>query len=292
MFELYPTPMLITALAVAAALILGYVLARYLARREHAMLVKAEREIGAVLKAPGLRLSDVPAELREFEKLMNKFSSEKFELEQRSQALHSQLMQADPGPDMRRAIALSDCLTDTAKSAEDLANVDPDFALVGRTLDLVSGLRRSADALKGLSRGPSFAAQLARLLDQGDLDVPLTVSAILEKYFSERSSWREICISARAADALLVSLLDRVGVRIVDVPILSIIDSADARDMQLSDRRELRSIPAIQQKAARIARELHPNELLVVDCHRPGWISDQLGSRAPHLAIFDPASWT
>jgi hypothetical protein len=54
----------------------------------------------------------------------------------------------------------------------------------------------------------------------------------------------------------------------------------------------MRFIPAVQQKAARIARDLAPNELLVVDCHRPGWISERLGSRPPALAIFDPASWT
>ncbi|NPV19284.1 hypothetical protein [Bradyrhizobium aeschynomenes] len=292
MISLSPSPILLIGLAIVVALVLAYAGALYLARRERDALARARREIGEALKAPGIDLSEVPAELRAFEHQMNQLSAERFELEQKNGALERRLRQFDIGPDAKRAAAVSDCMLDVAAAAERLARLDPDFELVGRSMELTAGLQKAAEALKVIGASRPFATQLGELLEQGDLDAALTASAIFEKYFAERTSWRELRVGLRAVDALVVALLDRAGVQVVDVPVLSIVDSGEVRGMELSDRRGLRAIPAIQQKAARIARELRHNEVLVVDCHKPGWMSDRLGSRAPQLAIFDPASWT
>lgn len=289
---LQPQPILLVSLAIAGALLLGYLLALYLARRERDKLAAAREEIAGALKMPHLSLSEVPAELKSLEAIMSGVLDENTALETKVKGLEERLQQTELGPEARRAAAAADCLSDAAKSAETLVSADPDFGSIAGALDLVAGLRRSADALRSFLKEPSLGTQIGRLLEQGDFDSSLTASAILEKYFSERFGWREARVGVKAADALLVSLLESASIQIVDVPILSVLGRHDIRDVQVSDRRGLRSIPAIQQRAARIARDLQPNEMLVVDCHKPGWISDRVGSRSPHLAIFDPASWT
>jgi hypothetical protein len=289
---LAPQAVVLVPLLIVVALLFGYLLARYLARRERNKLTDAQRAIGEALREPRISLSDVPTEIRSMENQMSGFHAKNIVLEEKIKDLEQRLKRQELGPDARRAAALSDCLDDAASSVESLAAGDADFGVVAEVLDLASGLRRSATALRNLPDDASFRTEVDHLLERGDLDSSLTASAILEKYFSERFSWREVRVSVKAADALLVSLLESIGNQIVDVPILSVVGRHDIRDMAVSDRRNLRSIPAIQQRAARIARELQSNEMLVVDWHKPGWISDRLGTRSPALAIFDPASWT
>jgi hypothetical protein len=283
--------LILFALSIGFALIAAYFVTHYLTRREREDFEDAQRAIGEALGRPDLSIADAAKEINSINRLTSSNYEKNVALDKSLKEANERLKRATLGGEERRAAAVTDCLNDAAKAAEALAD-DADFQALGQALELVTGLRRCAEALSKLPGGSSVALQLGSLLEKGELDTALTASAVLENYFAERPDWRDVRIALRAADALLVSLLQTVGIQVVDVPILSVVGRNDIRGAAVSDRRGLRSIPTIQQRAARIARDLAPSELLVVDCHRPGWISDKIGSRPPGLAIFDPASWT
>jgi hypothetical protein len=273
------------------ALIVASLAMILLMRGQRARMAFAQRRISEALRKPDLPLAAVPAEIRALEALMSGLQEKNIALSNDLSQSTERVKQAELSTEARWARAVADCLATTTKAVEALAG-DADFQRVALALDLSSGLPRCANELRNLPKGPSFAVQVGSLLERGELDPALTAYAVLDRFFSERSAWRQVRIDLRAADALLVALLDAIGIQIVRVPLLSVVGPSDIRDTVVSDLREMRFIPAVQQKAARIARDLAPNELLVVDCHRPGWISERLGSRPPALAIFDPASWT
>jgi hypothetical protein len=258
-------------------------------RRARARLSRSEQSIATALGKPGLKLRDAPAAIGRIEDLMA-------DLFNQNGALREALAEAkgqpkkEPGHGLKRVLAVADCLDEAAVAAEAL-KADVDFQSFERTLELTNGLRGCAKILRSLPDDPALDPELRDILERGTLDLVLTTRGLLDAYFSDRPSWRSIRAMVRAADALLVAALEARGIEIVQTSPLTVVSRSDLRDAVPADRRNLRYVQPIQQKAARLARNLGPTEFLVVDCHRPGWIFGQV-RRSPGLAIFDPASWT
>src|SRR6202011_5873909 len=76
-------PIVLVPLLIALALLFGYLIALYLARRERTELATAQRAIGAALREPGISLSDVPAEIRSLENQMSGFHAQNIDLERK-----------------------------------------------------------------------------------------------------------------------------------------------------------------------------------------------------------------
>jgi hypothetical protein len=258
-------------------------------RQARARLSRSEQSIAMALGKPGLKLRDVPAAIGRIEDLMADLFNQNGTLRKALAEAKGQ-QKKEPGQGLKRMLAVADRLDEAAVAAEAL-KADADFQSFERALELTNGLRDCARILRSLPDDPALDQELRAILERGTLDLALTTQGLLDVYFSDRPSWRRVRAMVRAADALLVAALEAHGIEIVQTGPLTVVSRSDLRDAAPADRRNLRYVQPIQQKAARIARNLGPTEFLVVDCHRPGWIFGQV-RRSPGLAIFDPASWT
>jgi hypothetical protein len=120
----------------------------------------------------------------------------------------------------------------------------------------------------------------------------LTLADFLDGYLSDRVSWRPLRVACRCAQTTLMLLFAHAQVEIILLEVLTIVHVNDLPGTPLADRRELRNIPFVQRIAARLARTLQDDECLIVDCHAPGWKSEDIGQRAPSFTIFDRSSWS
>jgi hypothetical protein len=258
-----------------------------------------ERDIAQALQLERIKVADVADEIAQ---LQSDFIEEtrKRDADHRRQtkdlaarlaALQSQ-KSSPPAldPDQLRSAAAIACVDDALN-----AMGAPDVGAMDEALGLRPALESTRAFLGELQDRPAaeFATKLLTGLERGLLDHGLSTAGLLDTYFADRPAFRHARAAYRALESLLLLLLHNHGVQIVRPSLLSVISAAEIPSGQSGDRRNLRNVPAIRQAAARIARGLDPSEFLIVDCPAPGWVSSgPIGRRQPHIAIFEPASWT
>lgn len=258
-----------------------------------------ERDIAKALQLERIAVEDVANEIVQ---LQTDFIEEtkKRDADHRRQTKDFAVRLATLDAQKRTPAALD---PDQLRSAAAIACVDDALNAMGapdvRALDEALGLRPALESTRAflgeLQDRPAaeFATKLLAGLERGMLDHALSTAGLLDTYFADRPAFRHVRAAYRALEALLLLLLHNHGVQIVRPSLLSVISAAEIPSGQSGDRRSLRNVPAIRQTAARIARGLDPSEFLIVDCPAPGWVSSgPIGRRQPHIAIFEPASWT
>ena len=256
----------------------------------------AEREIGEALKKPGIALAGAAEEIRDLERRFVEVDGQSRaqikELEDSNADLRVQLSGLQRSPDQIRLQAAMTCIDD-AMQALAPAPTDPDFSILDQTFELRAALEDTRQHLAALPTGDGFVPALLDALERGRFDHVLTMPSFLDTYFLDRPRWAALHLAYSSTERLLTGLLQSNGVQLVRRPLLSIVSAAEARGADVGDRRNVKKIPAVRQTAARVARDLDPGELLVVDCHAPGWQSShKIGSKLPGFALFEPSTWT
>jgi hypothetical protein len=247
-------------------------------------LRQAEADIARALQLdePRVPFRLAAAEIR---KTLEEYEAEfKAELAKRSRPAAPTAAQA------RNAAAIA-CVDD-ATAALDEANANPELQQLDQALGMGSALPAARSFLAQLQSATDFGGQLLSGLERGELDHALSTANVLNSYFPDHPAVRRLRIAYNSLELLLLPLLDEQGVQILQPAILSVVGAAEIPNVQAGDRRNLKSIRAIRDAAAQIARELGPGEFLIVDCQAPGWVSTKIGRRQPLIAIFDPSSWT
>jgi hypothetical protein len=178
-----------------------------------------------------------------------------------------------------------------AEAAIEGVQVDRDFGAVDGAVAIRTTIDNASRALRTMLDDPDPRSGLTTLLLGGQLHSVLTLADFLDGYLSDRVSWQPLRIACRSAQTTLVLLLTHAGIEIVLSELLTIVHVNDLPGTPAPDRRALRDIPFVQRTAARLARTLQDDECLIVDCHAPGWKSEDIGYRAPSFTIFDRSSW-
>lgn len=274
----------------------GGIMARRNMRVTGARNKDAEREIGEALRKPGIALAGVAEEIRDLERKFVQVDGESRaqikQLEVSNADLHVQLSSLQRSPEQIRLEAAKACIGDAIQALA-TAPSDPDFFILDQTFELRAALEDTLQHLSALPAGEGFVPALLDALERGRLDHVLTMPSFLDTYFVDRPRWATLNLAYASIERLLTGLLQSTGVQLVRTPLLSVVSAAEARGGDVGDRRNVKKIPAVRQTAARVARDLDPSELLVVDCHAPGWQSNhRIGSKSPGLALFEPATWT
>jgi hypothetical protein len=259
----------------------------------------AEGEIAKALQLEQIGVGEVADEIlelqtdfvEEIKKRETEHSRQTKELSARLAVVDSQRNSRPPlGPDQTRSAAAIACVDDALN-----AMGAPDVRVVDEAIGLRPALESTKSFLEGLQAGAAtdFATKLLTGLERGQLDHALSTASLLDTYFADRPAFRHARVAYRALESLLLALLHNHGVQIIRPSILSVISGPEIPSGQSGDRRNVRNVQTIRQTAARVARSLEPSEFLIVDCPAPGWISSgPIGRRQPHIAIFEPASWT
>jgi hypothetical protein len=261
----------------------------------------AEEDIAKALVLESIDLDEVGTEIRKLNRdftgmvkdLNSAHEKDTADLRARlelSEAKNRQ--QQSLSPDQLRARAIVTCIDDAVQAfAAGVANAD--IRLLDETIGMRAALEATRTLLENLATSSDFSNQLLAALDHGKLDHGLTTASLLDTYFADRVAFRHIRVAYRSLESLLISLLHGQDVYIQQPSLLSIISTADVPNLQAADQRNVRNIPLIRQTAARVARGLEPNEVLIVDCPAPGWSSTRpIGRRQPRIAIFESSSWT
>jgi hypothetical protein len=255
------------------------------------LLRRLEEEIASALARPGLRLAAVPAEIRDLEKATGNLLAENETLRRNLKDFARQVRRGE-GDRTDTLVASAIVSLRTAQSGSEMLHNDPDFAAVDQAIALRAGIAETIGELESLAENEDPGTLLPRLLENGQLNLALTVAGFLDAYFSDRDGWRRLRAGCRASEAAIVCALATLGVDVTFAPILGVYAPDALPGERVPDRRNIRKIPAVQRRAARLARSLGERDCLIVDCHVPGWISDKIGQRTPALTIFDRSSWT
>jgi len=252
---------------------------------------RLEEEIAGALGRPGLRLAAVPAEIRDLEEATGNLLAENETLRRdlKDFALH---VRRGEGDGIESLVASAIVSLRAAHSGAEMARNDPDFAAVDQAIGLRAGISKTIEELESLAEVENPGMLLPRLLENGQLNLALTVAGFLDAYFSDRDRWRRLRAGCRSSEAAIVCALATLGVDVTFAPILGVYAPDALPGERVPDRRNIRKIPAVQRRAARLARSLGDRDCLIVDCHVPGWISEKIGQRTPSLTIFDRSSWT
>jgi hypothetical protein len=254
-------------------------------------LGRLEEEIASALGRPGLRLPAVPAEIRDLEEATGNLLAENETLRRNLKDFARQVRRGE-GDTIDTLVASAIVSLRTAQSGAEMLRNDPDFAAVDQAIAVCAGISQTIGELESLAEIEDPGTLLPRLLENGQLNVALTVAGFLDAYFSDRDGWRRLRAGCRASEAAIVCALATLGVDVTFAPILGVYAPDALPGERVPDRRNIRKIPAVQRRAARLARSLGERDCLIVDCHVPGWISDKIGQRIPSLTIFDRSSWT
>lgn len=251
------------------------------------------RDIGEALRMPDITLSDVPGEIRRIELLMADMNTELKTSRQELRAVATARLPATvPGPNIRRATAIALCFQDALAKADKLDH-DAEFRRVRTALRLDEGLSGCIQALGEIGDESMFRRRLTDALAQSRFDLALTASDFFAAYFPSNEAWQPLKMQMEAGKISLEALLGNFGITLYPTLFLTTVSHRDIRGLIQADIREFRRIAAVQERAARKARDLNDQEVLVVDCHRPGWYAKDKGTEVkPLVAIFDRSTWT
>jgi hypothetical protein len=158
-------------------------------------------------------------------------------------------------------------------------------------LQLDTALNEAITTLGQAAASSSRSPEFVRQLERGELDELLTIGPLLNAYFPANAELGIVPAALAAVNRLVCFILATCEVTIRIQRPLSIVD-VGTPGIEPFDRREVRRVEPIRERAAREARTLAEGKLLVVDCTRPGWSAPGKTSREPRSTIFDPASWT
>jgi hypothetical protein len=254
-------------------------------------LGRLEEEIASALGRPGLRLAAVPAEIRDLEEATGNLLAENETLRRGLKDFALQVRRGE-GDRIESLVASAIVSLRTAHAGAEMLRNDPDFAAVDQAIGLRPGISKTIEELESLAEVEDPGMLLPRLLENGQLNLALTVAGFLDAYFSDRDGWRRLRAGCRGSEGAIVCALATLGVDVTFAPILGVYAPDALPGERVPDRRNIRKIPAVQRRAARLARSLGERDCLIVDCHVPGWISEKIGQRTPSLTIFDRSSWT
>jgi hypothetical protein len=177
-----------------------------------------------------------------------------------------------------------DVLHDYPSSHSLMAQLNTSLSMEVNLVEAIKALERAAKATEGDSG-------LVQQLERGELDELLTIGPFLSAYFPSTPELGVVPAALAAVNQLVSFILagDKVSIRIQRP--LSVVEIGTP-GTEPFDRRQIRLVASIRERAAREARTLGEGQLLVVDCTSPGWTAPGRATREPRSTIFDPASWT
>jgi hypothetical protein len=248
----------------------------------------AEAAFAKIFRRDGVRLAEVPEHLAELD-------SRTAELMRAYEQLRTQRQAKRADTVRERRPALLDLLGQLRKEALDeieKISADDDFVQIDQVLDIRSGLAALGSNLSALESAPDFSQSLLTKLESSDAwNAALTTPNLLEAYFDAMDKLKPLARRLRAIEKVLSAAFLRLDVEILVTQPFSTVERAEAAARNEEIPRDLFSLRAVQEIAARRAHAIASRSPIVVDCFAPGWNSHagQIGQHMPRFTIYDPS---
>ena len=243
----------------------------------------AERVLAEEFGSPQVKLPQAAQYIRKF-----KSSAAEMVLEQERKIKE---LQAAPSAsaDSSLSTALSIACKEAALAFDALAD-DKDYRDLAATLPIEQSYHKLDRLLQDDVAARARDCDLWPALTRGDLDLPITLPALLEAYCPGEGAWYRATRAAAAVDALLRAALAKSAIEIFVVRPLTRVRSR-ASDASAFDVRGIRRLGRAKAAVSKVAANLQPGEDLVVDCSAPGYVAAGRGSSPPRLTYYNPSAW-
>jgi hypothetical protein len=130
-----------------------------------------------------------------------------------------------------------------------------------------------------------------RIALSGGFNDILTLSSLIEVYFSDQDDWYEMCRVMSALEEFTRLLLARYGVEVYVVKPLTRLFPYRG-DKETEDIRGIKKLDAVRAAVGKQAATINQGEALIVDCLAPGFIIRGAGSTPPRMCFYNPSAWT
>jgi hypothetical protein len=261
--------------------------------RQRRIIGGIERELAEILKLDKFSIEQTPKVLSRITSLANQLADRVDELDAAGKQPPS-MRGREQGHDQLRADLFDVAIAIVRRVVEVLRNYGSSNRLMMQLNASLSLEANLVEAVAALEKGASSAegdSELVQQLERGELDELLTVGPLLSAYFPSNQELGIVPAALAAVNQLVTFILAQEKVTVKIQSPLSVVEIGTP-GIEPFDRRQIRLVEPVRERAARQARTLGEGQLLVVDCTRPGWTAPGRAAREPRSTIFDPASWT
>jgi hypothetical protein len=261
--------------------------------RQRKIIGGIERELAEILKLDKFSIEQTPKVLSRITSLANQLADRVDELDAAGKQPPG-MRGREQNHDQLRADLFDVAIAIVRRVVEVLRNYGSSNRLMTQLNASLSLEANLVEAVAALEKGASSAeggSELVQQLERGELDELLTVGPLLSAYFPSSQELGIVPAALAAVNQLVTFILAQEKVTIKIQSPLSVVEIGTP-GIEPFDRRQIRLVEPVRERAARQARTLGDGQLLVVDCTRPGWTAPGRAAREPRSTIFDPASWT